>query len=508
MALFAFLQSQGLRHAYAYEYWLAPRLTFDAAEAVIVADPVSDRYPPYTRAVDASPRPAYIVRRGDLALFENWLRASGIRAQRVQLGPYFVLSDFVPPAKAVPVPRAGWRVTTSPGTGEPGALVDGRLTSGWSSAPGPARSAWVEVDLGQPRRVAGVTILTDDPTRIPGFLEVAAGDRSPLARLDTHGFTVTWRNGAPRTAPGPALTVRFAPIETRHLRLTSAGDTPGWPVTELFVLAPASDPRRVAGTPSPLEMARRLEAAGAREAALLRYRVAMEAQPDDPEGYIGFLRLAADLGLDRASPAARAARFLGLGLADEARAAYDALIRTLPPDVSHAELARAMAIMAARLGETERARRLEADADAIAYPRGRVHTAFGHRLELTGCDPPPDRVRPRQTLELACGWRLSPDGAPLVTSVQVRGPHGAFGGERALPGWIPGLGTGPQHLVGRWRLVVPDDARPGRHRILVGVRQPSSGHMLRGWWAGILPLPGHRIELGTVEVLPAAAAGG
>src|SRR5262249_1473864 len=42
--LFQLLRQAGVARAYCYDYWLAPRLTFDAGEAVIVAQPFGDRY--------------------------------------------------------------------------------------------------------------------------------------------------------------------------------------------------------------------------------------------------------------------------------------------------------------------------------------------------------------------------------------------------------------------------------------------------------------------------------
>ena len=62
--LFAALREKDLRKAYAFDYWLAPRLTFDARTDIIVAEPFNDRHPPHTRLVDQSSRPAYVVQAG------------------------------------------------------------------------------------------------------------------------------------------------------------------------------------------------------------------------------------------------------------------------------------------------------------------------------------------------------------------------------------------------------------------------------------------------------------
>src|SRR5439155_6246427 len=198
--LFRFLRQAGITRAYPYDYWLAPRLTFDAGEAIVFAQPFGDRYPPYTRAVDDSPRPAYILRTG-IQRFGNRTEGIGSRAERRPVGPYTVLWNCAPPPPAVPLPPAGSTVTTTPGHGEGSDLVDGRLQSGWASAQGPDGSAAILVDLGQTAPVSGVTLVTDRSHHGPDRLRVAVdpggGAFEPVATLHANGFAVVWRNGAP-----------------------------------------------------------------------------------------------------------------------------------------------------------------------------------------------------------------------------------------------------------------------------------------------------------------------
>src|SRR5262249_5704448 len=152
--------------------WLAPRLTFDAGEAVIVAQPFGDRYPPYTQAVDDAPRPAYVLRAGR-ERFENWVTGIGSRAERRSVRPYTLFWEYTPPPAAVPLTRVGWTVQTAPGRGEGGDLVDGRLQSRWASAGGPPGSAAIVVDLGRPATLSGVTLVTDRSQHGPDRLRVA-----------------------------------------------------------------------------------------------------------------------------------------------------------------------------------------------------------------------------------------------------------------------------------------------------------------------------------------------
>src|SRR5262249_60318648 len=130
----------------------------------------------------------------------------------------------------------------APGGGGGGALVEGRLKPGWAGPAGPRASAAILVALGQPATVSGVTLVTDKSQHGPDRLRVAVdpggGVFEPVATLDSNGFAVTWRNGAPRAVPGRTLTVRFPPVLARRLRLVDLAPRGTWAGAELFVLGP------------------------------------------------------------------------------------------------------------------------------------------------------------------------------------------------------------------------------------------------------------------------------
>jgi hypothetical protein len=500
-ALFALLRERGLTQVYAYDYWLAPRLTFDAAESILVAEPFRDRHPAYTRAVDASRRVAY-VSRGRLESFERWMEASGIAARRSDVGAYSVYWSFTPPPAGRPLPRAEWTVTATAGHGEPAHLIDGRLESGWASAGGPGGSARIVVDLGLPQPVAGVTLVTDHPRRLPHTLDVSL-DGKRAVRVETGGFTVAWRNDAPRTVPGHTLTVRFAPAEARHVTLTDLGPGGAWAVAELFVLAPSE---ALSGTPADARVAdgERLEAAGAVGPAFARYREVMRAHPDDPAGYTGFARLAAEVGLHQPGPpAAQAARYARFGLTDRARALYAHVAGRLPGGVTHAELAERLAALAASEGDATEAARLRAEVEAARRASRPVGATFGRLVALTGYDAPARPVRPGETLVLTYHWRLLGSSRELVFAyTHLRGERYRFSDDRPVPRPIPGLGNGPQHVVEARGVVVPPDAPPGRYQVVLGVWEPEARRHLRRWWAGLVPTSRETVELEPIEVLP------
>jgi len=502
-ALFATLEQRGLRRAYAYEYWVAPRLTFDAGERIIVAEAFNDKHPAYTKAVDDSPRPVYLIR-GGVGLFENWLKALQSRSQRDQVGGFTLFWDFTPPAAVTALSRAGWTVRTSAGFGETGTLTDHEIESGWSSAPGRPGTAWVEVDLGQTHAVSGLTLLTDQPEHVVQALVVDAADGTEPARmvtrLETGGFTPFWRNSALRSVPTRALTVRFPPVEARRLRLTEVAPAGTWAVSELFVLGPATGPAPV---PPLIAEGRRLEAAGAAGPALTRFREAIRGAPDDPDGYAEFLRLAGDLGLLTGWPAERAARYARLGLVEEAQLIYAHLAAGLGAELIYADLAEARARVAAATGDATTAERLRADAAAARTPARPVAATFGRAVELVGCQAPPSRVRPGEALDLVYHWRLLEPATGLAAYTHfIRvGERGRFGDDHGLPERIRGLTEGPQAIMVRRRTIVPPGTPPGTYRVLLGVWRPASGERLRRWFAGILPAWSPSVELGTIEVV-------
>jgi 4-amino-4-deoxy-L-arabinose transferase-like glycosyltransferase len=503
----AFLRARGIRHAYAFDYWYAPRMTFDARETIIVAQPHHDRYLPYTLAVDRVARPAYVVG-AEAEVVDAWFKSLGTTAHRARVGPYTVFWGFTPPPPVTPLPRVGLAVRTSDGRGAPESLLDGQLDSGWRSGPGPPGSAWVDIDLGQARAVAGLVLVTDQPVHVPAVLEVRPDGGQPAVRLETRGFTTHWRHGAPRAEPSRVLTVRFGPVVARRLRLTDLGPAGAWAVAELFVLAPADAP------PAPsaaVEAGRRLEAAGKPGPALARYREAMRRAPDDPEGYAEFTRLGGEHGLLSGWPAARAARHARLGLLDEARRLY-VKAGALDTNPVRAELAAAAAAVLAALGDEAEARELLTRAEAARAPRHRLGTLFGRVAELAGYDLGPSRLRPGDTLEMTYHWRLlEPSPAPLTVYVHFAptgpGQH-QFGDDHPLPDQVTGLPK-PQTVAVRRQVVVPDTATPGIYQIVVGVWDRESGQQLRRWVAGLVPVPGHAVELGRVEVLaPGTRSGG
>jgi hypothetical protein len=134
--LFDALRAKDLRKAYAFDYWLAPRLTFDARGEIIVAEPFNDRHPPHTRLVDRSSRPAYVVQAG-VETFRAWLEATRITSREDAVGPSRARASRCARARGAATPRTCSMPASTPG-GPASAARRAPRGSRWTSA----RSAW------------------------------------------------------------------------------------------------------------------------------------------------------------------------------------------------------------------------------------------------------------------------------------------------------------------------------------------------------------------------------
>jgi 4-amino-4-deoxy-L-arabinose transferase-like glycosyltransferase len=508
--LFEALRRLDLRETYAFDYWLAGRLTFEAPGGIIVAQPFNDRYPPHTLAADRSPRPGYVVQAG-VETFRAWLEGMQIAAREDVVGEYHIFHDFTPPPATRPLPRAGFTVRAADGRGEAASMLDARLDTGWSSGRGPNGSAWIEVDLGAERVVSGVTLVNDRAERVPEELVVLAdltgSGWKPLVSLAPQGIAARWENGAIRITPSRTLTVRFTPVTTRRLRLVEKGPPGRWSVAELFVLGPAPTGARDA-TAALVDEGRRLENAGQPGPALLRYHEAMHREHDDPAGYEAFARLTALLRATVRSPLEHATRLASLGLVGDARAAYAEAARALGTERVHVELWRLRAQLATLDGDAAEARRLGAEADAALTAARPVGAVMGGQAELVGYGVLPEPLRAGEPVDLTTHWRLhrAPWGRLMVWT-HFRADGGAdhqgtrFGDDYPLVGFLPELGVSPQHVSIRRRIGVPADAAAGPYRVVAGLWSPGSGWRLHRWWRGVVPTLDTTLALGRVDVV-------
>jgi hypothetical protein len=138
-----------------------------------------------------------------------------------------------------PLPRSGWSVTASVNPTLARLAVDGDPATRWHTGPQRPGSAFT-VDFGREELVAGVSMTLGFPLNFP------RGYRVELARDGTHFHTAT--EGTLRKLPLAAflrpadlpLTLRFAPIQARSLRIVQTGQDAFYyfSIHELDVLTP------------------------------------------------------------------------------------------------------------------------------------------------------------------------------------------------------------------------------------------------------------------------------
>lgn len=492
--LFRFLRARGLTRVFVTDYWLAPRLTFDAGEEIVFAQPFGDRYPAYTRLVEATPRSAYVFAAGGAGHFEALLRAIGATFERTVLSAYEVFYDFRPPAGAealASLPATGWRATARPPGDEPRRAFDRDVDTSWYSRE-PQRPGFVfEVDLGRPWRIAKVVLLPPRPSI--GFprgyrVEVSGDGRAwqETAGVGAGPWSLDWVDGQPRIGVRSRAVSVFEPRQVRYIRIHQTGSDPKWwwAVGELFVFAPAPGgrDRPEAGVRAYLERGARLEAAGELAEALRAYWEAARLEPDaePPHARLAALYERGGIPVEGAvPPGARAEAFEAVGLFVKAAPEYAKEVRRLLPH-QRSDLWRRLARAARAAGEDAEARAAEERlarefaAPVAASARFEDEVRFlGYGLEALG-----DRA-----FRLTYYWEaLRRPSADYTFFVHfVRGDRIVFQHDHApLGGVYPArLWPAGERVRETFELTAPARLEAGAYDIVVGVWDPKTGRRLR-----------------------------
>lgn len=500
-ALFQFLRSRDLTRVYVTDYWLAPRLTFDAGEAVIFGQPAGDRYPPYTALVDAAPRVGYLFALRAGGPFAAGLRGIGAAFERTEVGPYEVFHDFRPPAGVEALASlgpAGWRATASATRTPPDLILDRDVDTTWFSGEPQRPGQFVQVDLGRPVGIQKVALLSPRPSI--GFprgyrIGVSADGRTwqETAAVPATPWSLDWDRGQPRMGPPDRVVSVFASREVRYVRVEQTGSDPRWQwaVGELFVYGqgPPGAAAEPAAVPPALERAEGHEAAGRLpEAAREYWRLTRLA----PELEVAHARLAAlydrtGVPLEGAAApvGARALAFERLGLWGKAAREYererDRELGRLAPH-ARSDLSRHLARALREAGEPERARAVEEALAREFTPSVAAAAAFGDQIRFVGYRLEPAFVAPGRPFHVTYYWQarraIPADYAVFVHFVRngkVRFQHD----HAPLDGKLPTSRWGEGELVREsYELTPPADLEPGPYELVLGVWDPKSGRRL------------------------------
>jgi hypothetical protein len=247
--LFELLDGLKIDAVYADSYWDGPRLTFDAAERIIFANPFEDRRPEYLRFVDGAERVAFLFHT-PVPGFENALRLAGSRFEKVSVLmsdaiPYVLYHSFAPaPAGGAEIPVVAVRANRD--AEDAPLAVDLDAATRWSTLAPQRRGMWYEIDLGEPKEVAQVLLWPRFAADAPRGLRVdVSTDQlhwASVAEARSYWGPLSWFHGRPVPMADGWVDARFAPVSCRWIRLMLLAHEEkfSWSIAELKVRGPGA----------------------------------------------------------------------------------------------------------------------------------------------------------------------------------------------------------------------------------------------------------------------------
>jgi hypothetical protein len=245
--LFELLDQLKIDAVYADSYWDGPRLTFDAAERIIFANPFEDRRPEYLRFVDGAERVAFLFHT-PVPGFEHALGLAGSHFEKASVFlpdaiPYVLYHSFAPaPAGGAEIPVVSVRANRD--AEDAPLAVDLDAATRWSSLAPQRRGMWYEVDLGEPKDVAEVLLWPRFAADAPRGLRVdVSTDQSHWVRVAearSYWGPLSWFHDRPVPMADGWVDARFAPVSCRWIRLmlVASDEKFSWSISELKVRAP------------------------------------------------------------------------------------------------------------------------------------------------------------------------------------------------------------------------------------------------------------------------------
>ena len=513
------LRRKNITRAYA-ELQIAPRLSFEALEELVVANPVGERNPEYLGWVDDSRRVAYILSpRLDInpTRFESSLRAIGADYQRKDFGEFSVFYDLHPPfdGHLVSVPPAGWGAQGSPSAFDPARAFDRDVDTAWFSGAPMRPGMTFQLDLRTVARIAGVTFL---PVRthfgIPsGYrVELSRDGRSwdVVSAVPEFVETLRWRNGQPRLDRTGDVVSTFTPRPVRYIRITQTGENPRewWAIAEVFVRTVSSSPvARVPEAQIRLLEGARFENEGRLASAVAAYERVVELDPELDEAHSGLARVYARAGLpvEGSDPHRRASVFANLGVWVRAARQYESLLEQNADHLHHSDFLTRLLAIYRQYGAGDQVARIERRLVEDYAPPIRAEARFGKSVKLLGYGLRPYEPRPGGVLELAYYWmalQWIPEDLSIFVhfrlddQIRLQQDHAPLAGRYPTSRWREG-----ERIRESYRLRLPRDLPPGEYEIRIGVWNPKTGERLR---VTDTSLPDFRdaVGLATVRILP------
>jgi hypothetical protein len=246
--LYQFLESNNIKGAYAWSWWISLRFNFDFKEKIILNDIFDEPYPEYQRLVDSEENPAII---SYATALEHTLDTIGgsyssysIPSANASFSPYNICYNFAPGKQTLEeIDNEGWSISFSHNNEKSFAAFDRDFATRWSSDSPQIKDMNFILDLG--KLYSNVTRLLLHPgpkTDWPGEYELYVStdklDWKLVAKNSSFVMPVFWDGPHPfmRIING-FIEIDFLPQDVRYLKLvlTKGKEYYSWSIVEMFV---------------------------------------------------------------------------------------------------------------------------------------------------------------------------------------------------------------------------------------------------------------------------------
>lgn len=509
--LFDFMKREGLFHAYVFNYWIGPRLTFESGEKIIFAQPFADRYADYTRRVDKASKSAYLIENGMEGVFEKDLYRLGASYIKKEFGRYTLFYSINPPrALSKGIPPQRWSAISRPEGEGIKNTYDREMTTRWRTKSAQASGMYYMIDTGDTYRINKVSLIPGLPHDSPRGCRIELsrdGDSwREVANIKDY-LSLYWDKGRLRIDESGRLIAIFDPIAARFVKITLTEDDPkfDWSITEIFLYEKDKGNLR---PKTHLHKGNLYEREGRLADAIREYKKALMLDPGLEDAYHPIGRIYYSLGILDKSSYERGLILEGLKLYEEADSEYkilsdgEAKASPFSEQIYSTRQIEHLLGFYERLGGRKEVVELRRLKDGFR-PEIKADARFQKGIRFLGYNISKHRVSRGGSFDITYFWqserKINKGYAIFVHFMKgselFQNDHYPLNGLYGTSKWSPGEG-----IKENFKVVVPETLSPGLYEIRLGVWDPKSGKRLKVKKTG-LRAEEEAISIGWIEVL-------